>query len=192
MIDEKPIEEEMPSLTKLVEFDDSVILYRTNPLDSFEGKTYKILNYYYSRKDSLSLMVGSVFNAIFTQKTSAFMVTRRELDKLLYQDKEHDLDRIPCNRLYTMIMNRLIKTGFLEVIEKPTGSRGGLYRLVEPDMVELLKKSMFDEAYEEIEKERIKAYYVMNGKSEDNDEFELELRKSKEEFRARRKSQKGN
>lgn len=150
-------------------FDSTVKLYRTSHLDTFNGRPLKFLQYWYGKNESLALSMGSIFNAILTQQTSAFLITRRELDTLVREDPNHDLKRLPSTRLYTAIIDRLLESSVLELLEKPTKSKGGLYRVIKPQIVDLLKIVMVDLIYEDVEKKRIENYYKLSLKEVDED-----------------------
>lgn len=168
--------------------DTTITLYRTSKIKDFELEQVRdILEKLTLKTDPLQLALASMINAIFTQRASVFMITKRSLSKLMYHDQNHD-GTLCHDRVYTVMMNNLKNSGVIEVLEKPAGRKGGLYRLTDSDLVELLKLTMIDSSYEEVEKVRIEQFYNMNGKVDhENDEDFKAFNKSMERQRARKK-----
>jgi hypothetical protein len=150
-------------LITTITFDERVLLYRTSNADDFPVvEAITLVKNLVKIKEPKRLALASIVNAIFTQQTSAFMITKRDLDKLLKTDKNHNLNYLQPY-LYTSLQKDL-RDKFWEVREEPAGMRGGLYILKDEPAVSILKSIMIDQSYDEIQTKRIKKYYEMQEK----------------------------
>lgn len=176
-------------IIKTIMLDPTIGLYRTSDIEDISVEKGRVmLRSLVDNKDPLKLAFASMLNAIFTQQAPVFMITKRSLSKLIYDDKNHD-GTLCHNRVYTVLMGSLKESGFLEVIEEPAPRKAGLYRIKDQDAVEVLKLIMIDKPYEEIEKMRTDKYYKMNEKNQDSEDAEdLEkIDKYLEKYRESRK-----
>lgn len=177
----------------ILSLDESVLLYKTMLLKDIpcvDG--IGIIKDLLKIKTPDRLALASIVNAIFTQQTSAFMITKRGLDKLMYFDKNHELGYLH-SRTYQVLMQSLAKSNFLEIREKPVGRKGGLYILRNERVIDALKLIMIDEAYEDIERKRIENFYTFQNYDElsFSDEDRELIAKEREEYE-RSKNVKGS
>jgi hypothetical protein len=174
-------------INKSIMVDLTIGLYRTSMVEDLDNdRAEMMLNALLAKKDPLKLAFATILNAVFTQQSPVFMITKRTLSKLMYHDKNHE-GNFCHDRTYTVLMRGLKNSGFIEVVEKPVGRKGGLYKLKDLDAVEVLKLIMIDISYEEIEKAKTEEYYKMNGKSkESQDEDFTSFTKHVEEYRERK------
>lgn len=156
-------------INSLLSFDETVLLYKTMKAEDLPvPEAISIVKDLLKVKLPERLAIASIVNAIFTQRTSAFMITKRDLDKLMMFDKNHDLNYLQ-SRTYKVIMDSL-SGKFWEVREKPVGRKGGLYILKDEKIINVLKLVMIDESFDEIQTKRIKKYYeLQNEKVQDYD-----------------------
>ena len=134
--------------------DDSFELYNTLPADQIEDEFVRIFV-----KDSLEAgnvqldAFASIVNAIYTQKTPVFMITRKVLSTLLKNDPNHSRNSANRNK-YPALIKMLTNTGFWELLEEQSGSRPAFFEVKDEVLVNALKKHMADDVYSQIIKQR--------------------------------------
>lgn len=164
-------------IENVLTLDDTVALYKTVKISDINSvDAVHLIKGIIKKKTPEHLALSSILNAIFSQQTSAFMITKRGLDRLLKYDVNHNCEKLHP-RSYQLLMEDMETRGVWEVRVRPTGSRGGLYILQDSHIINILKLIMVDKSYEEIENQRIKKYYELQSK-ESNDHST----KSKKQF----------
>lgn len=105
-------------------------------------RTDKIISLFkdcYCSSDPGILRATTLLNSIFTHRTLTFMVTKRQYNKILNNDVNHSKKEI-SGTIYNLFMENVTKNGMIEQLRKPTHGKAGVYKLVDPDMISMLKE----------------------------------------------------
>jgi len=101
----------------------------------------------YSSKDPGILRATTILNAIFTHRTLTFMVTRRQYNKILNSDVNHTKKNL-SGSVYGLFIESLKTNGMLKELREPSTGKAGVYKLIDPDLVKMLKKLHIKEVTE--------------------------------------------
>jgi len=181
------LKEEKKFFEYYITLDPSVVLYDTVLRAKIKNAYVdQIIKEMLDDGNDKSLALASIINAIFTQKTSAFAISRRVLNDLMKSDPNHDKNDLNT-RSYVPLVNMLTENDFWEVKEEQKGRRPALFIIKSPQLITVLKEEMFGKKYDEIQNDRIKAYYMMvNKEPKDNDEVAKSVAKSLEKYNVKR------
>jgi hypothetical protein len=111
--------------------DHHVKLCMTSPVDDFDFQIYGIVASCYKSVDPVVNRIGSIYNAIFTQRTSVFLLTRNLMDELVSGDVNQDLKSCSTDH-YNSLKARLHHSGIIETLRPSKHGVAGLYELKHP------------------------------------------------------------
>jgi len=149
----------------------------------------KIINLFkdcYSSSDPGIIRATTILNAIFTHRTLTFMVTKRQYNKLFANDTTHTKKSLNGN-VYGIFIESLKTNGMIDELREPTNGKAGVYKLVDPDLVSMVRELHIlevTEAYDELmnfekiqaqKEEKVLNYY---------DSKEIKPAKTKEDIKA--------
>lgn len=107
-----------------------------------------ILQKLYDSSEKINQRMGTIINSIFHHKRMVFAMSRRTLKKLLTNDKNIETNTIDT-RFYQKLLAVLINYKVLEVRRPPNGVQAGIYRLILPEICNIMYlengKIWFDE-----------------------------------------------
>jgi hypothetical protein len=125
---------------------DPRLLYPT-ALDKMPMPEYKkvkiILDVLYKSHNSAHRRAASILNALFSQKTSIFIMTKKHFFDLATKDPNQDL-KSGDSAAYKALVSFLLSKGILETIKEPSRfgengpRRAGVYRLIDKKLVHQL------------------------------------------------------
>lgn len=128
------IENIYESITTTIDYD--CFIKETSDIASFDPKIQKHLNYLYGSIGN-QLRMAPIVNALFTQNLQTFMFSHSTLDKLYAQDSQ-----VPFNSLstheYKAFFENFKESPLFEVLRESTNNRSGVYKLVKPEILQLL------------------------------------------------------
>jgi hypothetical protein len=142
---------------------DDFFLKRTQPLDDHDLEIKKMLDIYYNQK-GLQHRLATLLNSIFTQQTQTFLFSRKHAVELFKQD---DLSkyRTVSHKDYSLLLAIITNSpDDFQVLRKPTNNKAGVYKLIEPQLVDVLIKLVGKKMLEAQEKKALDYY--------DQDEFD--------------------
>lgn len=93
----------------------------------------------YSSSDPGILRATTILNAIFTHRTLTFMVTKRQYNKLLTNDINHTKKNL-SGSVYGLFIENIKKNGMIQELRKPTNGKAGVYKLIDPDLVSMVRE----------------------------------------------------
>jgi len=141
---------------------DCLLKETTEDLDSYGIPEFtQMLRDGYGSKDSYEVRMVSVFNSIFTHHAQTFLLTKKSLAELLKQD-QHVKVKSVNTQSYKCFMRILNNCGSFECLRKPTNNKSGVYKLVEPELVENLYKLHSAEWFRNQEQKVIEYYDETN------------------------------
>lgn len=112
----------------------------TENIENF--RTERIVNLFkdcYSSSDPGILRAATMLNSIFTHRTLTFMVTKRRYNKLLADDINHTKKEV-SGTIYNLFMENVTKNGMIKQLRTPTNGKAGVYKLIDPDMISMMKE----------------------------------------------------
>lgn len=174
--------------------DDTVKLSSLSDLSKTSDDIKNMLEGFYECDNPVVQKIGTILNAIFTQKTNVFMLSIRILSDLV--EKDPNLKAKSCHSSqYRKIIYRLLKSGLLKKIREPNGNNAGLYELIHEGFLSILIKEIGQDVLDAKKKAHIEWYdeesKKRQNKIEKANEFLSEVEKKKAEERAKRKGLNG-
>ena len=136
----------------------SVFLKHTQPLVKHQPEAAKALEYLYNSKmESIKERMATILNAIFTQNLRTFMISRRTLVDLFKNDEQSKFKNLSSND-YALLLAKITNSNMFQVLRKPTAKKAGVYKLIAPDLVEILFKRVAEEVFE-VQEKYVLSYY---------------------------------
>lgn len=120
-------------------------LTRTKPVDEFSGAIKMVLLSMYESEDEVIQRMASIFNAIYTQQNSTFLVVKSLVNDLV-KDDVNSLHKSCNTETYKEIMYRLFSNNIIVELKKAVqrskgvAGKAGLYELVDVTYLEPLHK----------------------------------------------------
>ena len=130
---------------------------------------------------SNELRLATILNSIFHQNLQTFMFSRDTLIELYKIDTMNSY-RSLSNAHYKFLLERITNCKEFEVLRQPTSNKAGVYKLVEPKLVNLLHKNFSKNFFEAQEKFALDYY----DKDRKNKRSELIIDTSKEAIQKRK------
>lgn len=103
----------------------------------------------YQSGDPYITKMATLFNSIYTHKMQCFFLTSRTFYKLLVNDPNNKYNSLSGLEYKILIKLMVDKTGHFECLRKPYHGRAGVFKLVQPQLVNTLYK-LHDQELEDL------------------------------------------
>lgn len=131
------------SLIKMLEsyrlqYHDFLLKHVTQDIDNFPNDEVRnTLKYGYNSDCPVVARMTTLMNSIFTHRMQAFMVTQRSFELILKEDTNNIYNSM-SGGIWASIRDAMISQGHFSLLREPTKGKAGVYKLVEPEAVDIL------------------------------------------------------
>lgn len=141
-----------------ITLNDCLLKELTSDVNDFElSEVGTFLRYGYSSNDPNESKIVTLINAIFTHHSQTFMLTKKSYVDLIEKDTNSKYKSL--NSLeYKNLIRIMLTSGHFERIREPIGRKAGVYKLVCPDILDVLHKLHSAEFFK-MQEEKVTAYY---------------------------------
>lgn len=112
----------------------------------------------YKETDEFSLMFTSLINSVFTHMSKTFIMSRATLYYSCYHDPNLKEKLKIHSGNYSTFLSFCFENGILKRLREPTGRKGGVYQISDPDIVKKMYEIQSQIFFEEQEEYVTRAY----------------------------------
>ncbi|HLD91727.1 MAG TPA: hypothetical protein VI911_12070 [Patescibacteria group bacterium] len=134
-----------------------LLKYTTKLSEIKDPELMLILKEAYSSDNVDGRLLATLLNSIFTQKSMTFVLSQRGFIKLLKEDTNGRGDKISGSK-YIDFKSKLHQSQYIETLREPTNRKGGVYKLIHPNTVEILNKKCSRDFFK-AQEDKVLAYY---------------------------------
>lgn len=175
---------------KIIE-QDTIKLSQISSLENVNSEIRDALTSFYDHSDMNIQKMGTIFNAIYTQKTHIFLLSFRIFNNLLKNDPN-----IKCSschiKNYKYIIYKLISINVLKILRNHQFKKAALYELVEDLYLDVLKQFVDKQSLDEKKQICLEWYDSINKSNNLDDNICQEYLKTLGEIRERKRKRKIN
>lgn len=137
----------------------TVILSDTVPINEINNKSIRdMLDYMYQSKDPAFNRMGSILNAVLTQKQCTFLLSARIASKLFIEDVNSKYNSVNSQTYRAIIAKMITATAMFKKLRSPVGSRAAVFKLVHTDLMEYMYIAKGKEYYDTQEQVVLEIY----------------------------------
>ena len=129
---------------EMSDLDDLSKLANVKHLDEYTDDIKTMLISMYENNHLEVKQSATIVNAIFCQHKKTFILTWRSLNELLSLD-ENTKTNTTQTKTYKMILSFLFKKNIIKILRQSTRSKGGVYQLIDSEIVKLLHEHTIKE-----------------------------------------------
>jgi len=173
-------------LCKKYETIDMVKLHKTTRLDKVSDKKFREnLEDMYNSDNKIWTRLATILNAVFTSKRLVFILSRKILMELIKEDINSKYSSIGTVE-YKELIFKLANGGFFERLREPKPGKAGVYKIIEPEIVEELHIISSKEYFEAQEINALQIYDRLGKKKGEMDWKEIKKAASEGKIRVKR------